>query len=122
MDEAFKDELENRTRQFAIDVIKFCSLLETHRGLRRVADQLVDAAGSVAANHRAMRRARSPREFAAKTHIVLEEADECVLWLQVVQGIIPDLRGLQPLLTEATELRNIFAKSEASARRRVSGK
>jgi hypothetical protein len=67
-----------------------------------------------------MRRARSPREFAAKVHIVLEEADECVLWLQVVNGIIPGLAGLDRLLSEATELRNLFARSESSARHRVS--
>ena len=65
MDDAYKDQLENRTRQFAIDVIHLCVELEGIRGLRRVADQLVDAAGSVASNHRAMRRARSGREFAA---------------------------------------------------------
>jgi hypothetical protein len=55
----YRDQFEARTRQFAIDVIRFCIVLETHRGLRRVADQLSGAAGSVAANHRAMRRARS---------------------------------------------------------------
>ena len=122
MDEAFKDELQDRTKRFAIDVIKFCSQLDGYRGLRRVADQLVDAAGSVAANHRAMRRARSPREFAAKTHIVLEEADESVLWLEIVDGVAPQVKGTQPLLNEATQLRNLFARTEATARRRVNRK
>ena len=116
MDEAFKDQLQHRTRQFAIDVIKFCCQLDGYRGLRRVADQLAAAAGSVAANHRAMRRARSPREFAAKTHIVLEEADECVLWVEIIDGVAPELKSTPLILREATELRNLFARTESMKR------
>ena len=116
MDNAFKDQLENRTRQFAIDVIHLCAELECVAGLRRVADQLVDAAGSVASNHRAMRRARSGREFAAKAHIVLEEADESLLWLEIVTRIRPKLEPAQLLLREALELRNLFSHIDAAAR------
>jgi four helix bundle protein len=116
MDNAYKDQLENRTRQFAIDVIHLCAELEGVPGLRRVADQLVDAAGSVASNHRAMRRARSAREFAAKAHIVLEEADESLLWLEIVTRIRPRLAPAQAILLEASELRNLFSHIDATAR------
>src|SRR3954463_3033842 len=64
------DEFEGRTKQFAIDAIKLCGRLEEVRGLRQLSWQLADSSGSVAANHRAMRRARSDREFAAKLQIV----------------------------------------------------
>ena len=57
------DKLEDRSKQFAIDCIPLCAELEQRRGLRTTAFQLADASGSVAANHRAMRRARSDREF-----------------------------------------------------------
>ena len=119
MDREYMDQLEERTKQFAIAVIRFCIVLQRRDGLRRLADQLTDAAGSVAANHRAMRRARSPREFAAKTHIVLEEVDESVLWLEIADAIEPTLSDVKALLAEACELRAIFARAYATARRRV---
>jgi four helix bundle protein len=119
MQRDYMDQLEERTKQFAIAVIRFCIVLQRHDGLRRLADQLVDSAGSVAANHRAMRRARSPREFAAKTHIVLEEVDESVLWLEIAAAIEPAHSDTRVLLSEARELRAIFARSYATARRRV---
>ena len=115
------DELEERTKQFAISVIRLCIKLEKCDGLRRLADQLVDSAGSVAANHRAMRRARSPREFASKTHIVLEEADESVLWLEIAIVFQPKLDNIADVSAEARELRAIFARAYATARRKVSG-
>jgi four helix bundle protein len=113
------DELEERPRQFAISVIRLCIKLEKCEGLRRVADQIVDSAGSVAANHRAMRRARSPREFASKTHIVLEEADESVLWLEIAVVFQPRLDNIQEVLTEGRQLRATFARAYATARRKV---
>ncbi len=110
-----------------------CADLEARRGLRHVAWQLADAAGSVAANHRAMRRARSDREFAAKLQIVDEEVDESVLWFEIAIGVVDRLvagcespgrpsvdRGaLLAGLREATELRAIFASAKRRLRRRI---
>ena len=81
------DRLEERTKQFAIAVIRLCAELEGARGVRQLAWQLSDSAGSVAANHRAMRRARSTREFAAKLQIVNEEVDEAALWLAIARAV-----------------------------------
>jgi hypothetical protein len=73
-----------------------------------------------------MRRARSDREFAAKLQTVNEEADECVLWLEVIRAVLnrlatlPDAPSgrqavnpeeLVAALQEATELRAIFASA-----------
>ena len=81
------DRLEERTKQFGIDVIALSMKLERMPGLSDMASQLRRAAGSVAANHRAMRRARSMKEFAAKLQIVNEESDECVLWLEMADQL-----------------------------------
>lgn len=69
-----------------------------------------------------MRRARSAAEFAAKTHIVLEEADESLLWLEIVTAIRPGLLGAQELMKEALGLRNLFSHIEATARQRAAEK
>jgi four helix bundle protein len=111
--------LEKRTKGFAVSAIRLCVALEQEPGIRHLADQLVRSAGSVAANHRAMRRSRSDREFAAKLQIVNEEIDEAVLWLEIADEICADLRGqIRPLLSEGIELRSIFARARATTRRR----
>jgi len=110
------DALEARTKSFAIDVIQFCRMAEREPGLRQICGQLIASSSSVSANHRAMRRARSTREFAAKLQIVNEEIDESVHWLEIIAAV---LRQPQPLLKEALELRAIFARARSTVRQRL---
>jgi four helix bundle protein len=115
------DALEQRTKSFAVRVLRFSGKLENVAGLRQLSFQLARSAGSVAANHRAMRRARSTREFSAKLQIVNEEIDESALWLEVSSELCADVRSeVGPLLAEALELRAIFAKARATTRSRYS--
>ena len=114
------DALERRTKKFAIAAIRLCATLEQVPGMRFVGGQLSRSAGSVAANHRAMRRSRSTREFAAKLQTVNEELDESVLWLEITDEIVPNLAPrLAPLLDEGVQLRSIFATARATTRRRM---
>ncbi|HEU5413929.1 MAG TPA: four helix bundle protein [Candidatus Angelobacter sp.] len=46
--------------------------------------QLLRCGTSVAANYRAASRARSRAEFISRIGIVAEEADESVLWLEMI--------------------------------------
>jgi len=67
-----------------------------------------------------MRRARSTREFIAKLQIVNEEIDESVLWLEICQTLLESPPpGLESLLTEATELRSIFARARRTTREKL---
>jgi four helix bundle protein len=52
--------------------------------------------------------------------IVVEEADEAILWLELMteSGIIP-LERTEALLKEANELTAIFAASQRTAKRAV---
>ena len=117
------DALEHRTKQFTIDVVRLCNLLEGLPGVRQLTWQLVASAGSVGSNHRAMRRARSTREFAAKLQIVNEEIDESVFWLQVISAVHPlaAQERMKVISGEAVELRNIFARARGTLRRGADG-
>ena len=115
-DPAAVDALEARTRRFAVGGIRLFEQLEQFRSLRDAIGQLTSATGSVAANHRAMRRARSRREFAAKLQIVVEEADEAVLWLEIIDQVRPGRPDVQTLLAEAAELRAIFVTARRTTR------
>ena len=80
-----------------------------------------DATGSVShissANYRAACRARSEREFHAKLHIALEEADESVRWLELLNegGRLPEGK-LDDLLLEARAIMFVLGRSEKTAR------
>jgi four helix bundle protein len=88
--------------------------------VRVFVDQLLRAAGSVSANHRAARRARSLKEFAAKLQIVNEEIDEAAHWLDLMNELAePRPAGLATLKRESEELRAIFAKSRSTVRARM---
>jgi len=79
--------------------------------------QVLRAGTSVAANYRAVCRARSRAEFVSKMGVVVEEADETVFWLEILveTGIVPRVR-MENLLAEANELLAIFAASYCTAR------
>jgi four helix bundle protein len=111
------DNLRIRTKQFALEIIKFCERLpsdETSRTLRR---QLLRAGTSVGANYRAACRARSKPDFVSKLGIVLEEADESAFWIEL---LIDSSKAKQsvanPLLSEANELVAICISSINTAR------
>jgi four helix bundle protein len=113
-----REQLELRSRAFAVRVVSLCKATRDTPAWRSIADQLSDAATSAAANYRASARARSRAEFVAKLGIVNEESDETVHWLELMRdGQIGDRREVGLLLPEAKELRAIFAASYATARR-----
>jgi four helix bundle protein len=125
VDDATIRGLEERTRAFAIAAIRVGRTLKDKHDLQDLVRQLTRSACSVAANHRAMSRARSTREFAAKLHIVHEEADESAHWLTLLRDCADDpaaAGGIAALLNEATQLRNIFGHARATTRRRYFSK
>jgi four helix bundle protein len=110
------DELKARTKQFALRVIKLVAALPKNVEGRAIANQLVRCGTSVAANYRAACRARSRTEFIAKMGVVLEEADETQLWLElIIDAKLLSPKRVQPLLDEAGELVAIFVTSRKSA-------
>jgi four helix bundle protein len=76
-----KRELLDRTRQFAILVFRLADRLPKSDSSKVILYQLLKASSSVAANYRAVNRAKSKADFANKIKIVLEEADESNFWL-----------------------------------------
>jgi four helix bundle protein len=114
--------LERRTKAFAVAVLRFLSRLPSAPEILVVRRQLGKASTSVAANYRATCRSRSRLEFVARLGVVVEEADESVLWLEILLEsdlLSKDARpGAQTLLRESRELRAIFSSSVVTARGR----
>ena len=111
-----RDELQVRTKQFALRVFKLADHLPKNAAGRTVANQVVRSASSVGANYRAACRARSKADFISKITVVLEEADESCYWLEVIiDGKLLDSDRVKPLLQEANEITAIIAASRATA-------
>ncbi len=112
--EIFIEELKNRTRKFAVDIILFCNSLIKCKASSVVTYQLVKASTSVGANYRAACRARSKSEFFSKICIVVEEADESVYWLEIINdaNLSSDLNELLRLKNEAIEITKIMTTTK----------
>jgi len=113
------EELKERSKQFAIRVIRLFRALPKTDVARVLGRQLLRSGTAVAANYRAVCRARSKAEFIAKIGVVVEEIDESVLWLELlVETDIVPLARMESLLAEANALLAIFAASQHTARSR----
>ena len=71
--------LRERTKQFAIRVIRLYSTLPKNTLTQVLGKQVLRSGTSVAANFREASRARSDAEFVAKLGIVEQELDETSL-------------------------------------------
>jgi four helix bundle protein len=110
-------DLVKRAKDFALEVIRLSTQLPKTPEARVLGKQIVRSGTSVAANYRAVCRARSRAEFIAKLGTVVEEADETVFWLELLieSGISQDNRATI-LLREAKELLAIFSASRRTAK------
>ena len=116
-----KQELQNRTKQFALRILKLVDALPRTAAGRAISNQLARSAMSVGANYRAACRARSRVEFAAKLGTVLEEADESLYWLEMIRdGKLLSEKRVSLLLKEAGEITAIIAAGRKSTVRRTS--
>lgn len=86
-----KHEMIKRTKQFAIDVWRLCSKLPHSREYNSYVNQVIRSSSSVAANYRAVSRAKSKADFINKLKIVEEEADESQFFLEVMDEINDNL-------------------------------
>ncbi len=110
-------ELLQRTKTFALRVIKLVNALPNTSAGRAIGNQLIRSGTSVASNYRAACRGRSKAEFIAKLGTVEEEADESCLWLElIIESGLMEEKLVASLLQEASELTAIFAKSRISAK------
>jgi four helix bundle protein len=103
-------EFRDRTKQFAAGAIRlYAKLPKTREEVGVLGKQLLRSGTSVAAHTREASRARSKDEFVSKLGGALQEADESLLWLELLReecGINPGLTT--HLEKEADELMAIM--------------
>ena len=112
-----ENDLKKRTKQFGLRVIRLVESLPSTSTARTIGNQLLRSGMSVGANYRAACRGKSKADFVAKAGISLEEADECLYWMEMLQeaGIVP-AEKLKDLMKETDELVAIFTASIKTAK------
>jgi four helix bundle protein len=113
------DDINERALAFACRVIEpFVASLIDKAGHRRIADQLVGAAGGIGSNLEEARAASSRREFVRYNEIALRESRESVFWLSICQRTaLGDQIVCEELLDEARQIARIIAAIVVSTKR-----
>ncbi|MBI4782237.1 MAG: four helix bundle protein [Oscillatoriophycideae cyanobacterium NC_groundwater_1537_Pr4_S-0.65um_50_18] len=98
--------IADRTKQFAIRIIKACHFLDQQPGvLRTLSNQLLRSGTSIGANVREAQSAQSNRDFLSKLEIVLKEARETQYWIEIlIESNMVENAKFNSLLQEATEI------------------
>ncbi|MBU0675504.1 MAG: four helix bundle protein [Proteobacteria bacterium] len=107
--EEFARELERRTRQFAVRIIRLSAMLPHSPEGKVLRNQITKSGTSIGANYREANRARSRAEFNNRIKICESEASETQYWLEVIceAGFLAE-EEITPNLKECTELLAIF--------------
>ncbi|WP_029037814.1 four helix bundle protein [Salinimicrobium xinjiangense] len=109
-------DLKKRSNSFAHSCVKLAlslpkGVLELH-----AQKQLIRASTSVAANYRAANLGQTKKGFISKLSIVIEEADECIFWIEfLIEENILKKVSYETVLQEARELTSIFIASRKTA-------
>jgi len=80
----FAKELEQRTRAFAVRIIRLSTKLPNSPEGKVVRNQITKSGTSVGANYREANRSRSKADFRNKIRICESEAGETQYWLEVI--------------------------------------
>jgi len=99
-------DIQKRTFQFSLRIIKLCDALDKQPGVSRtLANQLLRSGTSIGANTEEAQAGQSRKDFVAKLSIACKEARESHYWLRLLMesGIVPENK-IAALIAENNEL------------------
>jgi len=119
----YKKDLKDRTKKFALRIIKMYSSLPKSMEAKVLGTQVLRSGTSVGANYREASQGRSRAEFIAKMGDCLKELEETTYWFQLlIEGNILPENKLSDLIQESQELTAIFVtiikKTKANSKKK----
>jgi four helix bundle protein len=115
-----KYDLEDRTNNFAKNIILLMKKLLKNPINNRMIDQIIGSGGSVGANYCEANEAESKKDFIHKIGICKKEIKETRYWLNLLSYANPNYEDqFRILSSEAQELLLIFSKIISSCKNRV---
>jgi four helix bundle protein len=104
-----KKDLKDRTKNFALRIIRMYSSLPKSPAAEVMGTHVLRSGTSVGANYQEASQGRSKAEFVAKMGDCLKEIEETTYWLELlIDGTILPENKLAGLLQESKELKAIF--------------
>jgi len=104
-----KNQLEERTLQFSVRVIKHGSKIK-QSALQPVSNQLIRSATSIGANYAEANNAASKADFKAKIFIAKKEAAETKYWLRLLSELGDNTDEINYLQNEVQGILMILQK------------
>jgi four helix bundle protein len=100
-----KTELEGRTKDFSVRIVRLIRTFpKTVDGIE-MGRQLLRSGTSIGANYREANRAESKSDFIHKVGIAEKESSETVYWLEICEAApLGDVNEVRALLKEAREI------------------
>ena len=111
----FAKKLEQRTREFAVRIIRLSTTLPNTPEGMIIRNQITKSGTSVGVNYREADRARSRADFKNKIKICESEASEAQYWLIIISKMswLPDEK-IRSIYNESSELLALFTKISTS--------
>ncbi|MEW5827918.1 MAG: four helix bundle protein [Chloroflexota bacterium] len=119
MDEK-RNDLRERTTEFALRIIKLYTTLPKTTEAQVLGKQVLRSGTSIGAQFRESQRAKSDPDFINKLEGALQEADETAYWLELLvrSGIVP-AEKLESLRKETDELIAILVTIVTKVKKRI---
>lgn len=112
----FATTVQKRTKAFAVQIVRFFGKLPKPDEARVLGRELSRSGTSVAANYRAVCRAKSKADFISKMGTVVQEVDKTLFWFELLEEAgVCWAETVKPLKTESDELVRVFSTSLATA-------
>lgn len=112
-----ESQLIVKSKQFALDIIKFCNNAKANRVGFVLVNQLLKSGTSIGANIREAFYAHGKADFIAKLQIALKECSETEYWLELIteSGMYRD----EELLPACSELKRMLISSINTAKKNI---
>jgi four helix bundle protein len=118
-----RQDMRQRTRQFALRIIKLYAALPKSVEAQVLGKQVLRSGTSVGAHYREACRAKSNADFISKIEGGLQELDETLYWLELLEeSHIIGSKRLQPLKQETNELIAMFVTMSKGLKQKRSGR
>lgn len=113
-------DIEERTFNFALRIIKICQVLDKIYGIERtLSKQLLLSGTSVGANVQEAQSGQSKADFISKLSIALKESRETLYWIRLLEASqILSTQKLSAIKKEAEEITKILAAIIVSAKKK----
>ena len=100
----FASKLENRTKNFALSIIRLSSTLPKTEEGKVIRNQITKSGTSIGANYREANRSRSKADFINKIRLSESEASETKYWVELIVDMNwIDSKIIEPIYIEAKE-------------------